>query len=202
MKRTPEQIYDEWLVIRAQGGEREALAELFQRWEKRVSRFVERLADYSNVHDITQEVWLSIARGLSRLDDPTLFRYWVYRIARHKCADAVRERQAQRQHLHSPDHEDELIAHPSEVGSSEERSTRDESIAHLRAAVRQLKGEDRAMLHLRYVEEMSVPMIAAILDCPQGTVKSRLHALRNELKTMIESNSGDSERSASDERSV
>ena len=49
----------------------------------------------------------------------------------------------------------------------------------------QLTNEQRALLHLRYVEEMSVPMIADVFAIAEGTVKSRLHHLRETLRQQL-----------------
>ena len=56
----------------------------------------------------------------------------------------------------------------------------------IREAMARLGADQRAILSLRYLEDMSTREIAAVLAVPEGTVKSRLHAARNELKHFLE----------------
>ena len=58
----------------------------------------------------------------------------------------------------------------------------------LRSALRRLPGEQRALLSLRYVDGYEVAAIAEILAVPEGTVKSRLHTAREQLRGSIERN--------------
>src|SRR5512145_1583590 len=98
MQRSPDDIQDELLVLRCQGGESEALHKLVSRWHPRLRRLAERrTADPEAAKDLVQDAWLAIVRGLRRLDDPSRFRVWAYRIVTNKCADWVRRRAVSRQ---------------------------------------------------------------------------------------------------------
>jgi RNA polymerase sigma-70 factor, ECF subfamily len=176
MERTPEQIRDEWLVLRAQGGDREAFAELVGRWQPRLLRHAARLTGRADAGaDVAQESWLAIVQGLRGLHDPACFPRWAYQILTNRAADWARRRSRQRQ-LTEP------IADPM----SDENDSTSGELAGLRAAIRLLPAERRTLLAMHYVDGLSVGEIAEALSIPAGTVKSRLHHTRNELRELLE----------------
>ena len=177
--RTPDDIRDEWLVLRCQTGDTAALAELVDRWHPRLLRHAQRLTGLPDAAgDVVQAVWVAILRGLSQLDDPACFRRWVYQIATHKCADWVRERQRER--IGSVP----LAAEPIDEKSKVEPSS--DETAMLRKALKQLPPDHRTILSMFYLDDMPLAEIADSLSLPMGTVKSRLHYARLKLKENLE----------------
>jgi RNA polymerase sigma-70 factor (ECF subfamily) len=177
MQTHPGQPADELLVLRCQDGEAEALAELVSRWHRPLWRHAYRLTGREEAAwEVAQEAWLSIVRGLRRLDDPARFRPWAYRIVTHKASDWIRKHQRMRQRRRGLDTQMPAAADVKD----------DQPLEDLHAALRRLGARQRVILSLRYLEELSVAEIAAILSIPAGTVKSRLHAAREELKRIWE----------------
>jgi len=177
MARTTRQVLDELLVLRAVGGDRAAMGVLVKRWQPRLLRHARRLTDDSaSARDAVQEAWVAIVRGIRRLDDPARFGAWAYRIVTHKCADRTRRAVRDRELRGSLNH------HPAPRDSSEENG----EIDRLRAALRRLPPERRALLGLFYVDGLDLGQIAAALGVPRGTVKSRLFHAREELKRVFE----------------
>jgi RNA polymerase sigma factor (sigma-70 family) len=85
-----EQLVDELLVMDAQSGRVKAMEMLVCRWQKRLWRYACRLTGSPEAAwDVTQEGWLGIVRGLSRLSDPARFRPWAYRIVTNKANDWI-----------------------------------------------------------------------------------------------------------------
>jgi DNA-directed RNA polymerase specialized sigma24 family protein len=96
-QRTTDEIYDQWLVLRAQDGDAPALGELVDRWHARLLRHARRLTDsHDGTGDVTQLAWVAIISDLHRLSDPACFRRWAYRIVGNKAADWVRGRRRDR----------------------------------------------------------------------------------------------------------
>lgn len=177
--RTPDDIYDELLVLRCQDGESAALAELVQRWQPRLLRHVQRLTGLPDAAaDVVQAAWVAILRGLVRLEDPACFRRWAYQIASHKCADWVRERQRDRAGSKP------LSAEPIDEKSEVSKSQDDTSV--LVEALKQLPPDHRTILSMFYLDDMPIAEIADSLSLPMGTVKSRLHYARLKLKEYLE----------------
>jgi RNA polymerase sigma factor (sigma-70 family) len=181
--RIADDIYDQWLVLRAQDGDAATLAELVDRWQPRLLRHAIRLTGTSDgAADVTQLTWVAIIGGLHRLNDPACFRRWAFRIVGNKAADFVRSRQRDRTQTTS------LLAEPADPCPGELLSTKEDEIALLQTTLRQLSPEHRAVLSLFYVENMSLIEIAEVVGAPLGTVKSRLHYARSRLKQNQEGN--------------
>lgn len=165
------QLIDELLVLNAQDGDRLAMDELIRMWHKRLWQHVYRLTmDRDTAWDISQEVWLAIIRGLARLEDPARFKPWAYRIATNKAADHIKSRQAVRS----------VEAHRR--SEKPQPGPGNESLlSHL---LDRLDPDKRAILALYYLDQLSVGEVSAVLSIPTGTVKSRLHSARKELKKL------------------
>ncbi len=181
MPTPAERAYDEWLVLRCQDGEPAALRVLVDRWDGRLRAHAWRLTRHPEAaRDVTQEAWLAIARGLRQLNDPAFFRAWAYRIVTHKCADWTRANQRERKLLDGVRNEPKSVnPPPAPCDSINEESD-------IQRALWRLPLEQRAILSMRYLGELSVIEIAAALDIPLGTVKSRLHKARNDLRLLLE----------------
>jgi RNA polymerase sigma factor (sigma-70 family) len=85
---------DELLVVRAQLGERAALAELVARWQAPVWTYVRRMLDAGRADDVSQEIWLAVIRGLPRLREPARFAPWLFTIARRSVVERLRSQYA------------------------------------------------------------------------------------------------------------
>jgi RNA polymerase sigma-70 factor (ECF subfamily) len=177
--RTTDDIHDEWLVLRCQAGDDAAVAELVDRWQPRLLRFVARsTGGVDEAADVVQAVWIAVLHGLRSLDDPARFRRWVYQVATHKCADWIRARQR-----------DRLTPSVSTADPVDQRSAvvaATDEVQSLRKSLKSLPPERQALLLMFYVEEMSVAELAQALSLPIGTVKSRLYHARLELKKLLE----------------
>lgn len=185
MERTPDRIYDEWLVLRSQDGERPAFAELIQRWNTRLIGLAVGLTGREDIaRDAVQTAWLAAAKDLNRLQDPARFPEWLCRIARNKCVDAVRAAQRDRRLERAMAAENlTQSVNPSAAASDLEET------ALLRKAIAGLHPAQREILGLHYGAALGLASIAEIVGVPEGTAKSRLHAARNELRTILERNS-------------
>ena len=164
------QVEDELLVIDAQAGDRSAMESLVRRWQRRLWSHALRLTgDQEGAWDVTQQAWLGIVRGLPKLEDPARFRAWAYRITTNKSYDWIREKVS-------------LPRSPlPDVPGRERRSERATTVDEL---LQQMDAAKRAALCLYYFENLSIAEMSVALDIPQGTVKSRLHAAREQLKAL------------------
>jgi len=184
MKRPPAQVAEELLVLRAQAGDEDALRGLVRLWTPRLTRHASRwLGDVNAAADAVQEAWVSIARSLRRLDDPARFTPWAYRLVQHKCVDLIR-----RDSRHAAAvRRSAVAAGPGGAGDpADARSDREDGVEAVRAALRGLDPERRALLALHYTEGLTVVELAEVFSVPTGTVKSRLFHARNELKQILE----------------
>ena len=174
-----DRLNDELLVLRCQEGDTEAFELLVGRWQRRLWRHAWRLtADESEAWDALQEAWIGISRGIARLADAEAFPAWAYRIVSNKCRDSIRRRRSRREATESYSKSIECDA--------QQATARQEQCESLKQALERLSGEDRALLSLRYEEQFDTAEIAAILEVPEGTVKSRLFYTRQRLRKYLE----------------
>lgn len=156
------------------GGDRDALELVLRGIYPSLRRYLQGLVGASDADDVLQDVVLVVARKLDRLEEPELLRPWVFRIAsRAGFKHLKRERRWQGDHADL----DELVA-PDPPPPNE-----------LTAALSTMEGispSSRAVLVLHFREELSLPEIAAILEAPLGTVKSRLAYGLKSLRTQLE----------------
>ncbi len=172
-----EQLLDEMLVRRAQGGEREAFEELIGRWQERLWRHARFLTGHDDAAwDVLQETWIALVQGLRKLHDASRFRAWAYRVVSFKCADWHRGQTRRRR---TAEQAPEPPPQPSMAGAID-------AATDLGQAMGRLSGEHRAILGLRYLEDFDLTEIAGILDIPVGTVKSRLHYAKQQLRKILE----------------
>jgi len=174
VQRGPQQAFDDYLVLLAQGGSHDAFARLAERWTPKLIAFAARtLGTTEAAKDVVQDTWESATRGLANLQDPARFRAWLYAIAARKCADAMRGK-----------YRSQNIAAKAQAMALEPADAEAESNDRidLVAALKRLPPEQRVAVSLYFGEEMSVADIAAITGAPEGTVKSRLFAARKALR--------------------
>jgi RNA polymerase sigma-70 factor (ECF subfamily) len=177
LRRGLEHALDDYLVLLAQGGSREAFARLAARWTPKLLAFAARSLGATEVaKDVVQDTWEAAVRGLSRLEDPARFRAWIYAIAARKCANALRVK-----------YRAARVAESAQAMATEpvhaERAHNDR--LDVAVALKRLPSDQRIAASLFFGEDMSVAEIAAITGVPAGTVKSRLFAARKALREVF-----------------
>lgn len=173
------QALDDYLVSTAQLGDRKSMAALVLRWNRKLLAHARRLlGDSEAAADAVQEAWTEILRGLDNLREPRAFPAWAYRIVSRRCARTIGQLRGHRRMVQA------VSAEPVEAVEAQETAGLD--IDRLRAAIRQLPGDQRAAIALFYFEDMSVAEVAVSLDIPAGTVKTRLMHARRKLRAMFE----------------
>ncbi|MFA6046039.1 MAG: RNA polymerase sigma factor [Phycisphaerales bacterium] len=185
MTRSYETIHDEMLVLAAQAGDAAAFASLLRRWLPLMKRHALRLTgDADAAEDVAQETCLALVSGLGRLQDPARAHGWMLRIVTHKAADWVRRRRLDRTLVRDVKNREPSAA-PSDI-LSESQSGGPEQAARIRQACLQLPMQLREIVSLHYGEGTPLAVIAAWLEVPVGTIKSRLHEARAQLKANLE----------------
>jgi RNA polymerase sigma-70 factor, ECF subfamily len=175
----PERSADEGkTVLLAQAGDREALARLIDRYDRRLLYFIRRiLGEHEGAFDVLQTVWLTVHRKLNSLRSPSAFRIWLFRIAHDHAVGALRKKTRQPVSMEALDlcDDDETLAEPTFDNAE---------MVHL--GLQRLSVDHRRILTLRFLEDMKVDEIAEVLGCATGTVKSRLHYAKLALRRQIE----------------
>lgn len=187
---------DQTLVEAAQQGDQQALNSLLERNYDRVYAVCRRLAgNDADAADATQEALMAIVRGLDRFDGRAKFSTWSYRVATNACLDELRRR-GRRPTPGLPEHETAETtpdpARPSLDTTVTDRLVLDDALAGL-------PEEFRAPIVLRDQLGMDYAEIAATLEIPPGTVRSRIARGRSRLAEQLLGNQpGPSERPSSE----
>jgi RNA polymerase sigma-70 factor (ECF subfamily) len=163
---------------KARRGERGALTLLVQAHQRSVYSLALRMLGTRDLaEDLTQEVFMQLNGNLSAIDSNKHLGFWLRRVATHRAIDQLRRRA--RVQMSSLDEETQLF-------STEEAS--DPLLQrHLRALLADLSAPARAVLLLRYQEDLDPVEIAQLLDMPLNTVKSHL---KRSLESMREKTAG------------
>ena len=173
-----ELIYERLLVVRAQAGDDAAFAELVERYSPRLRYFLLKLlSSADSADDALQDVWLDVLRNLPRLVDPQALRAWLYRIARDRAFGRLRKARRDEQPLD----ESQIVDTTANEGEFSP-----EDAAQIHAALDRLPAEQREVLVLRFLEEMSYEEIARVVGCQLGTVRSRIHYGKRALRKALD----------------
>lgn len=183
---------DRALVQAAQHGDEDAFAALIRMNGDRLMAVAYRiLQDVGQAEDAVQETIVAAWRDLPDLRDPDRFSGWLYRVLVHACYAQVRHARRWRANEHVLSSEP---SHPfDELVSVDDRD-------QLNRAFRRLPPEQRAIIVLHHYLGWRQAELAARLDIPLGTVKSRLHSATLALRAAVEADSRTSSIATSEER--
>jgi RNA polymerase sigma-70 factor, ECF subfamily len=173
---------DEELVGRLARGDPRALAQLLERWDRPLHAFLARhLGGPSahNVEDLRQETWLRVVRAAGRFDPGRRFSTWMFQIALNLCRDQAR-RSAETPL--PPEAAERALADGAGGGPA---SFSPDRALDARTLLARLPEAQRSAMILRYYHGLSEEETAAVLECPRGTVKSRLHQAVSKLLAMM-----------------
>ncbi len=168
------------MVAAAQGGDRNALDQLLRAHYDRIHAVCRRIAGSSrDADDACQEALIKIVRNLPRFDGRSSFGTWAYRIATNASLDELRKRD-RRPRL---DDADDLIERADDRATHDVEGVGDRLI--LDQALADLSDDLRTAVVLRDVANLDYAEIAAALDIPVGTVKSRISRARSALADQL-----------------
>lgn len=175
------------LIRRFQRGQPLIFEALFNRYKDyvyRVAFYVTRNA--AEAEDATQEAFLDVLKALPDydVDGPARFETWLYRVTVNRCKMRLRRKRPPSVEWGEVEERLERLPHPGE-DPPETRMLRSERADDLWRAVDALPEEHRAVLLLRYREEMAYQEIADALSIRLGTVKSRLYNAHKKLKRLL-----------------
>lgn len=185
MERTPEQIFNELLIIRCQANDKVAQGLLWKRWHKKVLKWsYDFIKDQDLAYEIAQESWISILNGIGRLKDVSLFRFWAYRIVQRRAADWIKREQRQRASV-------EVVKREGEQFTSSQLEKNADPVDIMLGVIKNLPMAQQEMLRLFYLEKTPIKVLAKLYNKPEGTIKSRLFHARELLKRKLkDSNHG------------
>lgn len=170
---------DRELVERARTGERAAFDQLVARYQQRLLRLVLRLLrDQAEAEDVVQETFLRAYRALPRFRGDAAFYTWLYRIALNGARNTILRRRQRGASVPLPS---QLPAPLPDVGTPESMLLSKQVMLAIDGAMEALPLELRTAIVLREIEGLSYEEIAQIMECPLGTVRSRIFRAREAI---------------------
>jgi RNA polymerase sigma-70 factor (ECF subfamily) len=179
---------DQRLIAASLRGNASAFGELVRRHQDRLYHTVYRLVDNpEDALDVIQEAFLSAYQSLDSFKGDSLFFTWLYRIAVNTAISMKRKRRV----VYSIDaarNGDAQIdpADPSELNRPGHALEQAEQSRRVHEALSKLSPEHRAVLVMKDMEGQKYEDMADVLDVPIGTIRSRLHRARLELRAILE----------------
>jgi RNA polymerase sigma-70 factor, ECF subfamily len=173
---------DAELLTRLQRGDREALAVLVRRWEAPLLRIAYRITgQMAEAEDVRQRVFLKLLEASGSVRRPEQFAAWIRRAAVNTALSALR-RVKRREGLNRRLGEQRATADEAQL---EDPLIADEQARRLADALVQLEPEARALLSLRFDDDLTFAEIAAVLGEPASTIKSRLARAVSRLRGLL-----------------
>ncbi len=183
----PDQVQESAWVAASQRGDTLAFNRLVLKWEQTIYNVALRmLQNRDEATEAAQEVFLLAYRNIRRFRQDARFSTWLYRIAINHCVSRARRRPPG---LHiSLDSDDSATAPARQLQTADTQEAdllRAEDRLRVHTALAFLPPEQRAVIELKFFQELTFEDIAAVLQVPLSTIKSRLYAGMELLKVRL-----------------
>lgn len=176
--QSEDRVLFEWLALRCQTGDPQAFADLIAAMERPLLYYATSLTgNRDTALDVLQDVWIKVVRGIRKLKDPGSLKPWLYAITHGVAVDRIR-----RDYKRDKAEQSQL----DDAFSVEEPSFGEEDATAIRAALNRLGVKHREVLVLHFLQDLSILEIAGVVGCSEGTVKSRIHYAKRQLKQILE----------------
>ncbi len=161
-----------------QKGDADAFDMLFEKYKNEAVRTAYLITGNQSIcEDIAQETFIKCYRSIGKLENPKAFKAWFYRILTR-----IAWKYGKQASLEVPEENIIEKADEKNIDISFEQHMQSELNQMLYAEISRLEPRKKAVIILYYFNGLSTREISAVLNCFEGTVKSRLHAARQELK--------------------
>jgi RNA polymerase sigma-70 factor, ECF subfamily len=169
------EVEDRDLITKASRGDVEAYNLLISRWDRRIFNYLLRLVkNREDAMDLSQDVFLKAYQNLARLEDPSRFSPWLYRIAHNEAYSLLRKNRPESEL--GPERAESMPGRrmlPIEVGLAVE------------TAMSRLSEDQREAVVLKIYQGFKFEEMSEILSCPVSTIKSRLYTALELLKQSL-----------------
>ena len=185
---------DDELVRRFKDGDRYAYSEIVRRYQDRVfTQCLRWLGDRQVAEEVAQDVFIALFRSLPKFRGDSRLSTWIFRVVTNHCKNRRLYRRRRAHGRHEPlegtraAEDDEAPARQlaAEGPGTDASVQRSEAEQLVHDSLAQLDDEQREIILMRDVQDLSYQEIGEILDLPRGTVKSRIHRARAQLTAVL-----------------
>ena len=179
---------DEQLVMRTQAGDKRAFELLVRKYQYKIIQLVSRMVGDADAPDVAQETFIKAYRAMKGFRGQSAFYTWLYRIGINTAKNHIvaRGRRPADQDIDIADAE--LYGHTehlSTVDTPEATVLSDEIKGKVAEAIYRLPADLRKAITLRELEGLSYEEIAEVMNCPIGTVRSRIFRAREAIDAVV-----------------
>ena len=176
-------VSDEQLMAQYSAGSQDAFKEIYQRYSKRLLHYFYRMLGHSEekAQDFMQDLFLKIVEKPESYNTSQAFSTWLYSVANNMCKNEYRSMAVRENTFYIDDSKSvmkQVVYQQSKIDDKIFNKELDKKLEHL-------SDEERSCFVLRYQEEFSIKEISKILNCPEGTVKSRLFYTIKKLSSSL-----------------
>ncbi len=180
---------DQFLVDRVKAGDKQAFDLLVLKYQQRIVKLIMRyVKDQSEAQDVAQEAFLKAYRAIPKFRGDSAFYTWMYRIAINTAKNhlvAARRRPLDHAADIAEPEEFDWHARMQDHDSPERQAIGDELRSVVEAAIADLPDDLRTAIVLREIDGLSYDEIAQVMECPVGTVRSRIFRAREAIDKRI-----------------
>ena len=178
------------LIDHLREGDETALAPLVDKYKRMVHRLALQITkNREDANDVMQETFIKVYQSIHTFRQEAAFETWVYRIAVNEALNFVKRRERRRESPLSTTEESEYdpsVLHKVEMANDPQINAEKAELRHwVTKAVNSLSLKHRTVVILYELEGLTHAEIASILNCSEGTVRSRLHYARKQLRTLL-----------------
>ncbi|MCD6318029.1 sigma-70 family RNA polymerase sigma factor [Candidatus Aerophobetes bacterium] len=185
-------ISDEVLILKFKRGDKSSFRRLVEKYQSKVYSIVlAMIGDKNDADDLSQEIFIKVYKGLTQFNGRAKFFTWLYRITINTCINAQNTRKrkpetilmsypvGEKENPLSTQLSQDTVRSPMEILENKELGMK------IKLAIDSLSDGLREVFILREVEDLSYKELSKILQCPEGTIKSRLFRAREEMKKKL-----------------
>ncbi len=178
------------LIKQSKAGDIESFERLIVEHQKKVFNIAYRmLGNLEDANDVAQEALVKAYRGIENFKGKSSFSTWLYAIVNNACIDFIRKNRKVNMIYLDCEYETEEGTYKIQLNNNEDTPEqlfeKKEVQKLVHESINELGYNHRKVIILRDMEQFSYKEIAEILDCSEGTVKSRISRARTNLKTII-----------------
>lgn len=169
-------ISDESLMSSLQKGDESAFTALYDRYSNRILYFMFKMLrnDEAKAQDFTQDIFIKVIESADQFDVTKSFKTWIFTIAANQCKNYFR---SNKQMFDIDDSSNSIVFQDGIEDNYDQKEFR----IQLNIEVDKLSYKFKETFILRYFEDLKLKEIAKIMDCPVGTIKSRLNQVTQVL---------------------
>ena len=191
----PERIVDQKLVEKSQRGDKKAFAMLVEKYQRRLTRLLSRMVrDQSEIEDIVQDSFIKAYRAINNFRGDSAFYTWLYRIGINTAKNHLVKLGKRPKAMNDIEIEEienfEDAQDLRNLETPENSMATKEIIASVNQTIETLPDELKEAIQLREMDGLSYEEISDLMNCPIGTVRSRIfrarEAIAEKLKPLIE----------------